>query len=94
VSELRAFPKPHEIEQIVSLTPKQRANKRRELFDQQCGICACGCGRPMVWPQGQMDTCTVDHRVIRPAGCKKQDADFNLRALRWDCNVQKGSRRI
>lgn len=93
MSELRAFQKPSEIEGIVTLTPKQKAVKRRCLFDLQCGVCACGCGRPMSWSVGQMDSATLEHITPRPAGCKKQDADFNLQCFRFDCNSNKGSRR-
>lgn len=92
MSTLPRFAKPWQLEGIVTLTPAQRAKYRRELFDLQCGICACGCGEPMCWEQGRMDTCTLDHEVIRPAGCAKQDK--YLRACRWDCNMRRGSKRL
>lgn len=91
---MRAFPKPCEIEQVVTLNPRQRAIKRRELYDAQFGSCGCGCGQRMTWDTGQMSSCTLEHEVIRSAGCKKNDADWNIsRVFRWDHNSLKGSRR-
>lgn len=85
--------KPHQLEGKVTLTPKQRAQKRWELFEKQCGICACGCGRPMCWLQGEMETATLEHIIPEPAGCPKRDNDDNLCVTRYECNMRKGSRR-
>lgn len=95
---LPAFPKPGQLEGIVTLTQAQRANKRQELYHRQCGMCACGpdskgCGRKMSRTVGEMDSAELDHITPQPAGCKKQDADFNLRCVRRDCNSKKGSQR-
>lgn len=94
MTELRAFPKPAELEGIVTLTPAQRAHKRTELYHKQRGICACGCGRRMSWEQDRMDTATLDHIQPQPMGHAKNDNDTNLRVIRWECNSRKGSRRI
>lgn len=94
MNELLKFPKPYMPEGIVTLSLAKRAVKRRQLFDEQCGICACGCGQNMTWTVGQMDSATLEHRVINKAGCRKDDRDENLSCWRWDCNSLKGSRRI
>lgn len=94
MSTLRAFPKPAELEGLVTLTPAQRTHKRLELFILQAGVCACGCGRKMSNSVGYPDSAELEHVTPRPAGCKKQDADFNLRVCRRDCNSKKGSQRI
>jgi hypothetical protein len=85
--------KPNQIEGIVTLSSKEKRKVRLELFNEQHGICACGCGRPMSLVQFRMNSVTLDHRKVRPAGCKKNDARSNLQAMRWDCNVAKGSKR-
>lgn len=94
MNEIPAFPKPYQAEGIVTFNAKQRAVKRRYLFDEQCGICACGCGQNMTWTVGQMDSATLEHRVINKAGCRKDDRPENLSVWRWDCNSLKGSRRV
>ena len=91
---LRAFPKPKELEGIVTLTKAQKTAKRKELFKAQRGRCACGCGRLMTLELDRLDTCTIDHATPNKMGCLKQDADHNLRALRFDCNASKGSKRL
>ncbi len=88
------FLKPSQLEGKITLTPRQRAKKRLELFGKQGGICACGCGKIMSWSQGSMDTATLEHIVPEPAGCPKRDNDDNLCVTRWECNVKKGSKRI
>lgn len=94
MSELRAFPKPHELEGIVTLTEAEKREKRKELFREQRGRCACGCGRSMTMDLDVMATATIDHYTPNKMGCRKQDAEFNLRLIRWDCNSEKGSKRI
>lgn len=89
---MRAFPKPCEVEDIVTLTTAQRAHKRQELFHKQRGKCA-ECGRQMSQEYDRMDSCTLGHIVIQPMGHKKNDSDSNLQAECWTCNVKKGSRR-
>lgn len=84
--------KPNQIEGKITLTPKQRAVKRRELFLAQRGICACGCGQRMIWELGYFASATLDHKKVEPMGCKKRDNDDNLRCLRYDCNAAKGSK--
>ena len=91
---MRAFPKPAEVERLETKTPLQRRATRLTLYLKQGGICACGCNRSMTLESDRMDSCTLDHRMPNKMGCRKQDADHNLRALRWDCNSAKGSKRI
>lgn len=91
---LPAFPKPSQLEGLITLTTKQRAEKRKALFVKQNGICACGCGKPMSEEYGRMDSCTLEHIEPQPAGHAKNDRDDNLCATRWDHNVAKGSKRI
>ena len=86
--------KPHQLEQKITLTMEQRAEKRKQLFYKQGGLCACGCGRRMILDSGYFGSATLDHIAPEPAGCKKRDNDDNLRAVRYDCNAVKGSRRI
>lgn len=90
---MRAFPKPCELENVVSLNPAQRAHKRQELFHKQRGRCGY-CGRKMSQEHDRMDSCTLEHKNPRPMGCKKQDADFNLMAVCFTCNSKKGSKRL
>lgn len=90
---LRAFPKPCELEGIETKTAKQKRATRTTLFIQQGALCGCGCGRRMTLEADRMDSCTLDHQKPNKAGCRKQDADWNLKAYRWDCNFKKGSRR-
>lgn len=89
---LRAFPKPAEIEGIITISPAKRAHKRNELFHKQRGKCA-ECGRKMSLEHDRMDSCTLDHIEPQPMGHAKNDADRNLRAVCWTCNAKKGSRR-
>lgn len=89
---MSAFPKPSEAEGKITLSPAQRVEKRRELFNAQGGICA-ECGRAMVWEMGFMNSCTLDHIVPQPAGAKKRDNPDNLRAICWSDNFVKGSKR-
>lgn len=85
--------KPSQIEGKITLTLKERAAKRKQLYYAQGGICACGCGRPMLLDAGYFGSATLDHITPEPAGCPKRDNDDNLRAIRWECNSKKGSRR-
>lgn len=91
---MRAFPKPHEVDKIETKTPKEKLSHRVFLYALQNGICACGCGRKMSLALDLMSTCTLDHIMPNKAGCRKQDANWNLRALRFDCNAKKGSKRL
>lgn len=87
--------KPHQQEGRVTLTDKQRAAKREELFIAQSGICAeKECGQSMIWEPGFMNSASLDHITPQPAGCKKDDRDENLRIICWSCNSKKGSKRI
>lgn len=94
MSILPRFPKPGQREGLITLTTKQRAEKRKALYLKQCGICACGCGKRMSEEYGRMDSCTLEHITPQPAGHAKNDRDDNLEATRWDHNISKGSRRI
>lgn len=87
------FLKPSQIEGKITLTPKERAQKRFDLFVQQKGICADGCGKPMLLSLGSFDSATLDHIRPEPKGCPKRDNNDNLRVIRWECNMKKGSRR-
>lgn len=90
---LPAFPKPHQAEGKVTLSPKERAKKRVELYYKQRGICA-DCGGTMTLQHDRMDSCTLDHIIPEPAGCPKNDADSNLRDVCFQCNSNKGSKRL
>lgn len=90
---MRAFPKPAELEGIVTLSKVQRAHKRQELFHKQRGRCA-ECGRKMSQESDRMDSCTLDHKEPQPMGHRKDDRDGNLRAVCFSCNAKKGSKRI
>jgi HNH endonuclease len=48
----------------------------------------------MILELGYFGSATLDHIRPEPAGCKKRDNDDNLRAVRYDCNSDKGSKRI
>lgn len=85
--------KPHQKEGRITLTAKQRADKREELFIAQSGICL-ECNEGMTDIPGFMNSVTLDHKTPQPAGCKKDDRDENLRAICWRCNSIKGSKRI
>jgi hypothetical protein len=93
MSAIQPLLKPNQLEGKTTLTPKQRAEKRKELFKKQRGICACGCGQQMSDDHGYFSSATLEHVIPEPMGCKKNDNDSNLAAFRWDCNVNKGSRR-
>ena len=95
MTDLPAFPKPHQLEGHETLTPKERRQVTVELFYEQHGICACGCGRIMIYTAGKFHdaAATLDHIKVQPMGHKKNDARSNLRAVRWGCNTAKGSRR-
>lgn len=85
--------KPFQQENRITLTERQRAKKRRELYNSQFGICA-ECGQTMIWEPGFMNSASLDHITPQPAGCKKDDRDKNLRVICWADNAKKGSRRI
>lgn len=95
MSDLPAFPKPSQLEEHEYLNQKQRRKALVELYYEQRGICACGCNREMLLSEGiyHPDAATLDHIKVQPMGHKKNDARSNLRAVRWDCNSDKGSRR-
>lgn len=86
--------KPSLAEGITTISPAERANRRNLLYWQQDGMCACGCGQRMTLVPDRMDTCTLDHITPNKMGCKKNDNWDNLRAVRFDCNSDKGSKRI
>ena len=89
---MRSFPKPSEIEDKITLTPKQRAAKLQELCARQNWRCA-NCKREMRMQWGWLDSAELDHRKPEPMGCKKRDNDDNLQALCATCNGIKGSKR-
>jgi hypothetical protein len=84
--------KPKDREGLVSLTPKERRKIRFELFNEQHGICACGCGQRMTLIQYQYNSVTLEHKKVQPMGHKKDDRRENLCATRWECNAKKGSK--
>ncbi len=86
--------KPHQLEKLETLTWKAKHDLREKLFIEQHGVCACGCGQFMCRLQGVFASVTLDHKTPNKMGCRKQDAAFNLRAVRWECNTKKGSKRI
>jgi len=91
-----AQPKPRDIEGVVVLTKAQKKALRVKYFVLQGAICGCGCERRMTLELGRMDTATLEHTVPRSAGCvKNDDPETNLTSVwRWDCNSNKGSRRL
>jgi CRISPR/Cas system Type II protein with McrA/HNH and RuvC-like nuclease domain len=93
MANLPAFPKPSQLEGHVTLTRKQKRVVTLELYYEQHGICACGCGYAMSLTFGLFDTVELDHIEPQPMGHKKNDARSNLRAVRHCCNSAKGSRR-
>lgn len=91
---LSRFPKPKELEGVVTMTPRQKTIRRRQLYLAQHGICGCGCGRRMSLELDRMDTATLEHHTPRSMGCKKNDSPENVyQVWRWDCNSEKSSKR-
>lgn len=84
--------KPHQQEGRITLTERQRREKREELFVAQCGMCL-QCHIHMTDIAGFMNSATLDHITPQPAGCSKDDRDENLRVICWACNAKKGSQR-
>ena len=68
-----AFPKPKDLEGVVTLSKSEKKNLRVKYFVLQGGICGCGCGRRMTLELDRMDTATLEHSVPRSAGCVKND---------------------
>ena len=93
MTELPAFPKPSQIEGHVRLSKREKQKLTLELYYEQSGICACGCGWAMSLNPGQFDSVELDHIKPQPMGHAKNDARENLRAVRHVCNSRKGSRR-
>jgi len=85
--------KPYQLEGRITLSPRERAKKRVQFYYAQRGLCA-DCSKGMSLQPDRMDSCTLDHIVPQPAGCKKDDRDDNLRAVCFECNAKKGSKRI
>jgi 5-methylcytosine-specific restriction endonuclease McrA len=93
MTDLPAWPKPHQLEGHEHLSPKEKRKVLRQLFHEQGGICGCGCNRSMMLLSDYFESATLDHIKPQPMGHAKNDARSNLRAVRWDCNGKKGSRR-
>lgn len=93
--ELRAFPKPSEIEGRQTLSAEKKRRLRFKLFHDQKGYCGCGCGQRMSIESDRLDTATLEHFSPNKMGCKKDDGPKNVFSVwRWDCNFKKGSKRI
>jgi hypothetical protein len=87
--------KPYQREGHVYLTRQQKSKLRIKFFNEQRGICGCGCGRPMTLELGNFATASLEHTKPQPMGHKKNDSVENLHSVwRWDCNGEKGSRRL
>lgn len=85
--------KPWQAEGRVRLTKAQERKERDRLYREQNGLCA-ECGRFMLKGPGFRTSVTLDHKVPQPAGCFKDGRPENLRAVCWDCNAKKGSKRV
>lgn len=84
--------KPYQAEGRVFLTKAQERKERQRLYREQKELCA-ECERWMTEVQGHPNTVTLDHIEPQPAGCKKDGRRSNLRAVCFQCNYEKGSKR-
>jgi hypothetical protein len=89
---MRAFPKPSEIEQRVTLTPKQEREQLRRKIEEQRWLCWY-CDEQMNVLVGHMKMATRDHITPQPRSCSKDSSDRNVVACCWACNYAKGSQR-
>ena len=92
MSELPAFPKPHQKEHKITLSQAERRKRLDELCEKQHMRCA-GCGNRMTREPFRMNSAELDHIKPEPAGCKKNDNPENHQALCHKCNYLKGSKR-
>lgn len=85
--------KPWQREGRVRLTKREQKAQLDRKIQEQHGRCHY-CNRPMNRIPGDMRCATRDHVIPQPAGCFKDDRDFNIVAACFACNSAKGSRRL
>lgn len=84
--------KPSEAEGKVTLSVRERREKKLELYEKQGWRCAqCGCRLHL--ELGRWNTAELDHIRPQPMGCAKDDRESNLQVLCHRCNAEKGSQR-
>lgn len=89
---MRAFPKPSEIEQRVTLSKAEQRAQLDRKFQEQRGLCFY-CDERMNRIAGSMKCATRDHIEPQARSCSKDDSEENIVACCWQCNFEKGSQR-